>query len=531
MKKPPHPALSPKGGEGFSLQRALLCRYQFSKGERGFCRSGFRCADSHAQRGGGVVGQGLSRRVFLGRTSLGLGALSLATLFSSSSAGGANQPSLGITPAVDGLPHFAPRARRVIFLCMAGGPSHFETFDHKPKLAEMHGQPMPDSFTAGQPIAQLQGQQLVCQAPLFAFRRYGASGLEISEELPHIGGVADQLCIVRSLHTDQINHDPAHTVMNTGTSISGRPSMGSWVLYGLGSEAAEYPGFVVLTSISKDGRNPQPIATRQWHSGFLPGRYQGVAFSSQGDPVHYLGNPPGVTREQQGSLVSAIRQLDTLRNEALANSEVETRIAQYEMAFRMQVSVPELMDIADEPRHVLDLYGAEGADGSFAYNCLLARRLAERGVRFIQLYHRDWDHHNDLVKFFRVCARDCDRATAGLIRDLAQRGMLDETLIVWGGEFGRTPMAQSDKGGVGRDHHMRAFSMFLCGGGIRGGIAHGRTDELGYHVAENAVHVNDLHATMLHLLGIDHTRLVFRYQGRDFRLTDVAGNVVRPIVA
>jgi hypothetical protein len=474
----------------------------------------------------------MHRRTFLGRTSLGLGALGLASLAADSNLLAADASAARtIAPGIDALPHLAPRAKRVIFLCMAGGPSHIETFDPKPKLAEMHGQPMPDSFTAGQPIAQLQGQALTCQAPLFKFQRHGQSGLEVSEVLPHIGGMADDICIVRSLHTDQINHDPAHTVMNTGTSISGRPSMGSWITYGLGSAAAELPGFVVLTSTSKDGRSPQPIAARQWHSGFLPSRHQGVAFHSHGDAVHYLGNPPGVTRQDQSRLVSTVSQLDSLRNQLLANPEIDTRIAQYELAFRMQTSVPDLMNIADEPAHVREAYGATEADGSFAYNCLLARRLAERGVRFIQLYHRDWDHHNDLTKYMHICARDCDRATAALIADLKQRGMLDDTLIVWGGEFGRTPMAQSNKGGVGRDHHMRAFSMFLAGGGIRGGMTHGNTDELGYHAVDNPVHVNDLHATMLHLLGIDHTRLTYRYQGRDFRLTDVAGSVVRPILA
>jgi len=466
----------------------------------------------------------INRRTFLGRTSLGLGALGLGSLVRPAQLKAA-------TPGLLGASHHLPRAKRVIFMCMAGGPSHIETFDPKPKLAELHGEPMPESFTAGQPIAQLQGQALKCQAPLFKFQRFGQSGQQISEVLPRIGGVADDICIVRSMHTDQINHDPAHTVMNTGTSISGRPSMGSWITYGLGSDAANLPGFVVLTSISKDGRNPQPIATRQWHSGFLPSRFQGVAFQSHGDAVHYLSSPPGVAQASQERVISTINRLDSLRNELLANPEVETRIAQYELAFRMQTSVPELMDVADEPQHVLDLYGAKGADGSFAYNCLLARRLAERGTRFIQLYHRDWDHHNDLTKFMKICARDCDQATAALITDLKQRGMLDDTLIVWGGEFGRTPMAQSNKGGVGRDHHMRAFSMFLAGGGIRGGMTYGNTDELGYHAVENPVHVNDLHATMLHLLGIDHTRLTYRYQGRDFRLTDVAGQVVQPILA
>lgn len=479
-----------------------------------------------------------NRRTFLGRSSLGLGALSLSSLLSGDSplAGEvvkkapAPEPP-GLLPGVMGLPHYAPKAKRVIFLCMAGGPSHLETFDFKPKLQELHGKPMPTSVTEGQPIAQLQGQELVCQAPMFPFRKRGESGLEISEILPKISSIADELCIIRSMHTDQINHDPAHTVMNTGTSISGRPSMGSWINYGLGSESADLPGFVVLTSLSQDGRNPQPIATRQWHSGFLPSRFQGVAFSSHGDPVHYLGNPPGVSRSQQEQLVATISKLDAQRNKSLVNPDIDARISQYEMAFRMQMSVPELRDISNEPKSVLELYGVPEADGSFAYNCLLARRLAERGVRFIQLYHRDWDHHNDLEHFMAISSRDCDRATAALITDLKQRGMLDDTLIVWGGEFGRTPMAQSNKGKVGRDHHMRAFSMFLCGGGVKRGIAHGATDEFGYHAQEDRVHVNDLHATMLHLLGINHKQLTFPFQGLDARLTGVAGNIVEKILA
>lgn len=474
-----------------------------------------------------------NRRSFLGRTSLGLGSAALVSLLDGSPVDGAQKApvptDLGLAPGAGG-PHFAPRVKRVIFLCMAGGPSHLETFDPKPTLAEMHGQPMPESFTQGQPIAQLQGQELVCQAPMFKFQKRGESGLEVSEVLPHIGSVADDICVIRSLHTDQINHDPAHTVMNTGTSISGRPSMGSWVTYGLGSQSRDLPGFVVLTS--KGGRNPQPIATRQWHSGFLPGRYQGVEFYSQGDPVHYVRNPAGVGRDQQQQLVETIGALNRIRHETTANPEIETRISQYELAFRMQMSVPQLMDIADEPRHVLDSYGVSEADGSFAYNCLLARRLAERDVRFIHLYHRGWDHHNDLVTFMKVCAGLCDRPTAALIQDLKRRGMLDETLIVWGGEFGRTPMAQSNKGNsVGRDHHMRGFSMFLCGGGIRGGMSYGATDELGYAATENVVHVHDLQATMLHLLGMNHKQLTYRFQGRDFRLTDVGGQVIQPILA
>ena len=466
-----------------------------------------------------------TRRTCLGQTSLGLGSAALATMLASDRVSVCQD-----TPGRQ-LPHFAPKARRVIFLCMAGGPSHLDSFDYKPVLARMSGQPMPASYTRNQPIAQLQGRELRCLGPMFRFRKHGQSGQEISEIFPHIGSIADEIAIIRSMHTDQINHDPAHTVMNTGTNISGRPSMGAWITYGLGSESQNLPGFVVLTSIG--GRNPQPIATRQWGAGFLPGRFQGVPFHSTGAPVHYLNTPPGVNRNRQEDLVGAIRELNELRQESTNNPEIATRISQYEMAFRMQTSVPELMDLSDEPQHILDMYGTRGADGSFAANCLLARRLAERGVRFIHLYHRGWDHHNDLVSFMRQCSGLCDGPTAALVRDLKQRGMLDDTLIVWGGEFGRTPMVQGSGNRVGRDHHMRGFSMWLAGGGVKGGVSYGATDELGYNAAENRVHVRDLHATMLHLLGIDHTRLSFRYQGLDFRLTGVVEepHVIREILA
>jgi hypothetical protein len=452
----------------------------------------------------------LTRRAFLGRTSLGLGSAALSCLMGST-------PARAAVPR--GRPHFAPKARRVIFLYMSGGPSHLETFDYKPDLERMNGQPMPESFTRGQPIAQLQGQTLRCLGPQFRFRRWGQSGQEIADILPHTAGIADDICIVRSLHTDQINHDPAHTVMNTGTSISGRPSMGSWITYGLGSECHNLPGFVVLTS--EGGRNPQPIASRQWAAGFLPGRCQGVPFQARGDPVHYVGNPAGVSRGQQRQLVDAIKGLDALRNQAVEDPEIETRIAQYELAFQMQASVPGLMDVREEPKHVLEMYGARPGDGSFASNCLLARRLVERGVRFIQLYHRGWDHHGDLVPYMKTCCGLCDRPAAALVRDLKRRGLLDETLVIWGGEFGRTPMFQGKGKQPGRDHHIKGFSMWLAGGGIKGGLTYGATDELGYNAVEKPVHVHDLHATMLHLLGLDHERLTFRYQGLDFRLTGV----------
>lgn len=468
------------------------------------------------------------RRTFLRRGGFGLGATALACLLTDSNvtgsplatAGHGTSKSLGVVQPL----HVVPRAKRVIFLCMAGGPSHLETFDYKPELERMDGQPMPASFTDGQPIAQLQGKELKCLGPLAKFQRCGKSGQMISDFLPYTRTISDDIAIVRSMVTTQINHDPAHTVMNTGTSISGRPSMGAWINYGLGSESESLPGFVVLTS--RKGRNPQPIASRQWHSGFLPSRYQGVEFSSSGDPVHYIRNPAGVSRSQQRALIDVVRQLNEMRDETIQNPEIGTRIAQYELAFKMQASIPELMNLSDEPRHIFDMYGTEGADGSFAANCLLARRLAERGVRFIQLYHRGWDHHGDLAKWMDVCCGAVDQASAALVADLKQRGMLDDTLIIWGGEFGRTPMFQGKGASAGRDHHIKGFSMWLAGGGIQGGTTYGSTDELGYNSVENVVHVHDLHATMLHLLGIDHERMTVRFQGRDFRLTDVHGNVV-----
>lgn len=466
----------------------------------------------------------LNRRTFLARSGVGLGSAALSQMLGR--AGWANStPNYRGLPA---LPHFAPQAKRVIFLCMAGGPSHLESFDYKPELARIDGQPMPESYTKGQPIAQLQGQELRAQGPLTRFRRHGESGQLISDFFPHTAGIADDICIVRSLVTEQINHDPAHTFMNTGSAISGRPSMGAWATYGLGSEGNDLPGFVVMTSVG--GRNPQPIASRQWSTGFLPSRFQGVEFNSTGDPVHYVGHPTGISADSQRHLVDAVQQLDAHRNQQIHNPEIEARIAAYEMAFRMQSSVPNLVDVSDEPQHILDMYGATPGDGSFASNCLLARRLAQRGVRFIHLYHRGWDHHGDLVKHMNTCTRHTDRATAALINDLKQQGMLDDTLVIWGGEFGRTPMFQG-KGGVGRDHHIKGFSMWLAGGGIRPGMTYGATDELGYHAVENIVHVRDLHATMLHQLGIDHDRFSVKYQGLDMRLTGVEpAHVVRDIL-
>ena len=459
----------------------------------------------------------IHRRTFLGRGVAGLGAFALRDLFATDMQGkGAVSPL-----------HHAPKAKRVIFLYQAGGPSHLETFDSKPKLAEMHGKGMPDSFTKGQQIAQLQGKPLICFGPQHGFQRFGKSGQEICNLFPQIGSVADEVCIVRSMYTEQINHDPAHTVMNTGSIITGRPSMGSWLHYGLGSEAEDLPGFVVLTSAGRGGQM-QPIAARQWSAGVLPSKYQGVKFNSIGDPVLYLNNPGGMNAKLQRDSIDAINALNRVEYKTTHDPEVLTRVAQYEMAFKMQSSVPGLVDMSKEPAAVLESYGAKPGDGSFASNCLLARRLAERGVRFIQLYHRDWDHHGGVKSGVQLKAEEVDRPVAALIKDLKQRGMLDETLIVFGGEFGRTPMSQ---GGDGRDHHIKGFSFMLAGGGIKPGITYGATDELGYAAVENPVSVHDFHATMLHLLGIDHKRMTVKYQGLDLRLTGISGDVVKDILA
>jgi len=460
----------------------------------------------------------LKRRTFLRRMGVGLGSVALQSLILSDGSKTLAREMSASRGERGDLPHHPQRVKNVIFLCMAGGPSHLETFDFKPQLNALNGQQMPESFTAGQPIAQLQGQELKVQGHLTKFRQYGQSGQWVSDFLPHQAGIVDELCILRSMVTEQINHDPAHTFMNTGTAISGRPSMGAWATYGLGSERDDLPGFVVLTSVG--GRSAQPIASRQWSAGFLPSQYQGVEFNSSGAPVHYISNPPGITNAQQRSLVNAVTELDRLRNAGLHNPEVDSRIAAYEVPFRMQASVPELADMSHEPKHVLDAYGAVPGDGSFASNCLLARRLLERGVRFIHLYHRGWDHHDNLQKYMNICCKLTDQPVAALLNDLKQRGLLEETLIIWGGEFGRTPMIQY-KGGVGRDHHIKGFSMWMAGGGVKSGTSYGNTDELGYHATENPVHVRDLHATMLHLLGIDHQRFSVPYQGLDMRLTGV----------
>jgi hypothetical protein len=469
---------------------------------------------------------GINRRTFLTRGAYGLGGIALGCLLNpaSTTAAAADDRWRGIVNP----PHFPVRAKRIIHLCMAGGPSHLESFDFKPELKRLNGEPFPESFTKGQQLAQLQNAVLKARGPFCEFGRHGKSGQEISSLFPKIAVIADDICIVRSMHTEQINHDPAHAFMNTGSIIKGRPSMGSWLLYGLGAETDNLPGFIVLTSHGKSGL--QPVSARQWSSGFLPSKFQGILFQSRGEAVHYVGNPEGVCQSTQRQVVEEINRLNGFHAEERLDPEIQTRISQYELAFRMQTSVPELTDFHSEPQSVLDLYGLkEPGDGSFASNCLMARRLAERGVRFIQLYHRAWDHHGGIETDMPLAAKDVDQASAALITDLKQRGMLDETLVIWGGEFGRTPMGQ----GSGRDHHINAFSIWMAGGGVRGGLTWGRTDELGYRYVEDdqQMHVHDLHATMLYLCGIDHKRLTFRYQGRDFRLTDVHGEVAKGVIA
>ena len=486
----------------------------------------------------------INRRTFLRRTGVGLGAAALGGLLrpgrlladggprasgppAGQVAGAANTTS-GKWPGVLRPPHLPVKAKRVIHLCMAGGPSHLESFDYKPQLKALHGKPFPESFTKGQQLAQLQNTPLIARGPFVEFARHGRSGLEVSSLFPHAASIADDIAVVRSMVTEQINHDPAQAFMNSGSILKGRPSMGSWLVYGLGAETDSLPGFVVLMSQTKGG-GIQPVSARQWSAGFLPSRFQGIQFQSRGDLVHYVGNPQGVSAQAQRQMVDEIGRLNGMLAEERYDPEIQTRISQYEMAFKMQTSVPELTDFANEPQHVLESYGVKQAgDGSFASNCLLARRLAERGVRFIQLYHRGWDHHGQIEQNMPIAAKETDQACAALVKDLKGRGMLDDTLVIWGGEFGRTPMGQ----GTGRDHHILAFSMWMAGGGIKPGITYGGTDELGYRSVQDVVNMRDLHATMLHQCGIQHDRFTVKFQGLDAKLTGVEpAKVIKALLA
>lgn len=457
-----------------------------------------------------------TRRKFLTSAIGSVGSLALGSMMGSRlMAARQNDLASALPPGARPFLTHAPKAKRVIHLCMAGGPSHLETFDYKPTLKEQHNQVMPESLTAGQPVAQLQGKALKAFEPQTTFTKCGKAGIEIADILPNIQKLADEICVIKSMVTEQINHDPAHTFFNTGTIRPNNPSIGSWLLYGLGSMNQNLPGFVVLTSAG--GGQGQPISARQWHNGFLDSKFQGVKLNSVGDPVYYVGSPDGVSTPCQSEVIEAVNQLNQDHAKVVDDPEISSRIAQFELAFRMQMAVPELTDFSKENPKVIEQYGCTPGDGSFASNCLMARRLAERGVRFIQLYHRGWDHHGGIRKQIPKAAKHVDQGTWALINDLKQRGLLEDTLIIWGGEFGRTPMAQGD----GRDHHIKGYSMFLCGGGIKPGISYGNTDEFGYNAVEDVVHVRDLHATMLHQLGIDHAKMTFQHQGLDSKLTGV----------
>jgi len=468
----------------------------------------------------------ITRRWFFKECGVGLGSIALGTLLQQARAAapGPGPQSLP-DPLAPKQPHFAPRAKHVIFLFMAGAPSHLDLFDYKPQLEKFGGTLPPPELIKGYRAAFINPQSKLL-APKFKFARHGKSGAELSELLPHLAGVADDIAIVKSMHTDAFNHAPGQIFMNTGSQQFGRPSMGSWLTYGLGSEASELPGFVVFSSGTKGTSG----GASNWGCGFLPTVYQGVPFRSQGEPILYLSNPKGIDRQIQRDSLDSLRRLNQMRFEAIGDPEIATRINSFEMAYKMQTSAPELMDISKEPKEVLDLYGAELGKSSFANNCLLARRLVERGVRFVELFHEAWDHHGGLVEGLKGQCTVTDRASAALIKDLKQRGLLDETLVVWGGEFGRTPMVQGG-GDNGRDHHPNGFTMWMAGGGIKPGITVGETDEFGFNAVSDPVHVHDLHATILHLMGFDHTRLTYRFQGRDFRLTDVRGEVVTKLIA
>ncbi len=460
------------------------------------------------------------RRWFLQECGIGLGQIALASLLAESAKGHDRH----LDPLTPKEPPYRAQVKNVILLFMGGGPSQFEMFDYKPTLSRLDGTLPPPDLLSGYRAAFINPNSKLL-GPKFSFAKYGQSGAELSELLPHTAGVVDDLCIIRSMKTDAFNHAPAQLMMSTGSQQFGRPSMGSWVTYGLGSESRDLPAYVVFNS----GKKGPSAGSGNWNSGFLPTVYSGVEFRGSGDPVLYLSNPSGVDSTMQRQTLDAVNRLNRQRLDVVGDPEIATRINSYEMAFRMQTSAPEAISLSQEPQSILDMYGVKPGESSFASNCLLARRLVQRGVRFVQLFHESWDQHGNLKKDIAVNCRDTDQAAAALIKDLKQHGLLDETLVVWGGEFGRTPMVQG--GSDGRDHHPNSFTMWLAGGGVKSGTTYGSTDELGFNVAENPVHVHDLHATIMHLLGFDHKQLTYRFQGRDYRLTDVHGNVVQGILA
>jgi len=473
-----------------------------------------------------------TRRDFLTKTSLGLGGLSLASMLNSENLFASNRIQKAAVN-LKGLPHFVPKAKRIIYLFQSGAPSQLDLFDHKPLLNKMNGQELPESVFGGQRLTGMTAGQSAF--PLagshFKFGQKGASGAWVSELMPHIGALADDLCFIKSMHTEAINHDPAVTFIQTGSQLPGRPSIGSWLSYGLGSDNKNLPGFVVLITKDKYG---QPLYSRSWGNGFLPSQHQGVQFRSGKNPVLYLDNPPGVTKELREEQLETLSKMQKDKYADIGDPEILSRISQYEMAFKMQTSVPEVMDLSEEPDYIFDMYGEEARiPGSFASNCLLARRLIEKDVRFVQLYHQGWDHHGDLPKNIKIQCKETDQPSAALIKDLKQRGLLEDTLVIWGGEFGRTNYSQGQltETNYARDHHPACFTIFMAGAGIKKGMTYGKTDEFGYNIIENPVHVHDFQATLMHLLGIDHEKFTFKFQGRRYRLTDVHGKVIQDILS
>ena len=486
--------------------------------------------DSHAQ----LAIQNATRRAFFGQASTGLATAALATLLGKSANANNDPLRIGGLPE---LPHFAAKAKRVIYLFQNGGPTHVDLFDWKPEIQKMNGKPVPKEFVGGRRFSTMTGDanNKLMLAPVEPFAQHGASGAWVSEFLPYTSKIVDDLCFIKSMHTDAINHAPAISFLLSGAQIPGRPTLGAWLTYGLGTETENLPAFVAMTSVSKNTSCGQIFYDFYWGPGFLPSKYQGVKFRGSGDPVLYLSNPNGMSRPMRREWLDDIAKLNTMKFHSVADPEIETRIAQYEMAFNMQTSVPEMADLSGESRATLDMYGSQVEEpGTFAHNCLLARRLVERGVRFVQVMHAGWDQHNSLTTELYTQCKDTDQPSAALVQDLKRLGLLDDTLVIWGGEFGRTPFIQGDinnRPRWGRDHHPYAFTLWMAGGGTQSGFSYGQTDELAFNVAENPCHVHDFQATLMHLLGIDHERLTYRFQGRDFRLTDVHGKIVHDVIA